>query len=68
MGNNSRSILRRHLAQIHKVTLRRGTRWDSNPNRPKNDEERRQRMLESKRKSAQKLRARKKASIKSLVF
>ncbi|CAG8475827.1 577_t:CDS:2 [Diversispora eburnea] len=49
-GKNSRSILRRHLKDKHRVELPRGTRWDNDPNRPKNDEERRQRMLESKRK------------------
>ncbi|RHZ71238.1 hypothetical protein Glove_261g81 [Diversispora epigaea] len=59
-GKNSRSILRRHLKEKHKIEPPRGTRWDNDPNRPKNDEERRQRMLESKRRSAQKARARKK--------
>jgi hypothetical protein len=48
-GKNARSILRRHLKDKHKIEQPRGTRWDNDPNRPKTDEERRQRMLESKR-------------------
>ncbi|CAG8552562.1 17324_t:CDS:2, partial [Dentiscutata erythropus] len=55
-GKNARSILRRHLKDKHEIELPRASRWDNDPNRPKNDEERRQRMLESKRKSAQKAR------------
>ncbi|CAG8710620.1 6087_t:CDS:2, partial [Acaulospora colombiana] len=58
-GKNARSILRRHLKDKHKIEQPRATRWDNDPNRPKTDEERRQRMLESKRKSAQKARAKK---------
>ncbi|KAG9305884.1 hypothetical protein G9A89_016536 [Geosiphon pyriformis] len=48
-GKNSRSILRRHVKEKHAIELPRGTRWDNDPNRPKNDEERRQRMLDSKK-------------------
>ncbi|GBB87891.1 hypothetical protein RclHR1_01440006 [Rhizophagus clarus] len=58
-GKNARSILRRHLKDKHKIEQPRGTRWDNDPNRPKTDEERRQRMLESKRRSALKARERK---------
>ncbi|CAG8800832.1 2298_t:CDS:2 [Gigaspora margarita] len=50
-GKNARSILRRHLKDKHEIELPRASRWDNDPNRPKNDEERRQRMLESKRKN-----------------
>ncbi|CAG8604986.1 2120_t:CDS:2 [Ambispora gerdemannii] len=60
-GKNARSILRRHLKEKHGIEAPRGTRWDNDPNRPKTDEERRQRMLQSKRKWAQKARARKNA-------
>ena|SRR6266487_3508556 len=51
-GKNSRSILRRHLKDKHQIDAPRGTRWDNYQNRPKNDEERRQHMLESKRRYA----------------
>ncbi|KAG9304391.1 hypothetical protein G9A89_019953 [Geosiphon pyriformis] len=64
-GKNAQSILRRHLKEKHGLTLPRGTRWDNNPNRPKNDEERHQRTLESKRRWAQKQRARKKEQERS---
>ena len=43
------------IADKHKIEQPRGTRWDNDPNRPKTDEERRQRMLESKRRYILKL-------------
>ncbi|KAL9934081.1 hypothetical protein V8E36_007163 [Tilletia maclaganii] len=61
-GKHGRSIWRRHLQDKHAIPLSaqpRRTRWDSDVNRPKNDEERRQRMLESKRRWAQKRRCQK---------
>ncbi|CAD6985473.1 unnamed protein product [Tilletia controversa] len=61
-GKHARSIWRRHLQDKHAIPLSaqpRRTRWDSDANRPKNAEERRQRMLESKRKWAQKRRRQK---------
>ncbi|CAG8517112.1 195_t:CDS:2 [Paraglomus brasilianum] len=58
-GRNARSILRRHLKDKHAVDVPRGTRWDNDPNRPKSDAERRERMLLSKRRWAQKARAKK---------
>ncbi len=48
-GKNARSILRRHLKTKHNINPPRGTRWDNDPNRPKTDEERRLRVLESKK-------------------
>ncbi|CAG8802202.1 5534_t:CDS:2, partial [Cetraspora pellucida] len=47
-GKNARSILRRHLKDKHEIELPRASRWDNDPNRPKNDEERRQRMSAQK--------------------
>ncbi|KAK0554792.1 hypothetical protein OC845_000614 [Tilletia horrida] len=61
-GKHARSIWRRHLQDKHAIPLSaqpRRTRWDSDVNRPKNAEERRQRMLESKRRWAQKRRRQK---------
>ncbi|KAK0538703.1 hypothetical protein OC842_001226 [Tilletia horrida] len=61
-GKHARSIWRRHLQDKHAIPLSaqpRRTRWDSDVNRPKNAEERRQRMLESKRRWAQKRRKQK---------
>ncbi|PWN45654.1 hypothetical protein IE81DRAFT_327874 [Ceraceosorus guamensis] len=58
-GKHARSIWRRHLQDKHAIPLSqqpRRTRWDGDANRPKNAEERRQRMLESKRKWARKKR------------
>ncbi|GAA93621.1 uncharacterized protein L969DRAFT_43494 [Mixia osmundae IAM 14324] len=56
-GKHARSIWRRHLNDKHKIPLSqqpRKTRWDNDANRPKDDEERRQRTLESKRRWARK--------------
>ncbi|CAG8468997.1 8509_t:CDS:2, partial [Scutellospora calospora] len=47
-GKNARSILRRHLKDKHEIELPRASRWDNDPNRPKNDEERRQRISAQK--------------------
>ncbi|KAE8213941.1 hypothetical protein CF327_g2584 [Tilletia walkeri] len=61
-GKHARSIWRRHLQDKHAIPLSaqpRRTRWDGDANRPKNAEERRQRMLESKRRWAQKRRRQK---------
>jgi hypothetical protein len=58
-GKNARSILRRHLKTKHNFNPPRGTRWDNDPNRPKTDEERRSRVLESKKRWAQKSRTKK---------
>ncbi|CAG8605344.1 uncharacterized protein OCT59_020843 [Rhizophagus irregularis] len=58
-GKNARSILRRHLKTKHNINPPRGTRWDNDPNRPKTDEERRLRVLESKKRWAQKSRTKK---------
>ncbi|PWN87652.1 hypothetical protein FA10DRAFT_303769 [Acaromyces ingoldii] len=58
-GKHARSIWRRHLQDKHAIPLSqqpRRTRWDGDMNRPKNAEERRQRMLESKRRWARKKR------------
>ena len=58
-GKHARSIWRRHLQDKHAIPLSqqpRRTRWDGDANRPKNAEERRQRMLESKRRWARKKR------------
>lgn len=59
-GKHARSIWRRHLQDKHGIPLShqpRRTRWDADVNRPKNAEERRERMLESKRRWARKKRA-----------
>ncbi|CAO1633895.1 unnamed protein product [Parajaminaea phylloscopi] len=59
-GKHARSIWRRHLQDKHGIPLSvqpRRTRWDADANRPKNAEERRERMLESKRRWARKKRA-----------
>ncbi|PWN95005.1 hypothetical protein FA09DRAFT_341478 [Tilletiopsis washingtonensis] len=64
MGKHARSIWRRHLQDKHAIPLSqqpRRTRWDGDANRPKNAEERRQRMLESKRRWARKKRLMEKA-------
>ncbi|PWN53651.1 hypothetical protein IE53DRAFT_383827 [Violaceomyces palustris] len=58
-GKHARSIWRRHLQDKHNIPLSiqpRRTRWDGDANRPKNAEERRARMLESKRRWARKKR------------
>ncbi|SAM59021.1 uncharacterized protein UBRO_01127 [Ustilago bromivora] len=58
-GKHARSIWRRHLQDKHNIPLSaqpRRTRWDGDVNRPKNAEERRARMLESKRRWARKKR------------
>lgn len=63
-GKHARSIWRRHLQDKHGIPLSvqpRRTRWDADANRPKNAEERRERMLESKRRWARKKRAQDKA-------
>ncbi|KDN53037.1 hypothetical protein K437DRAFT_253691 [Tilletiaria anomala UBC 951] len=59
-GLHSRSIFRRHLSVKHGIPLNsqpKSTRWDADPLRPKDDQERRERMLESKRNWAKKHRA-----------
>ncbi|MBW0495137.1 hypothetical protein O181_034852 [Austropuccinia psidii MF-1] len=64
-GKHARSIWRRHLSDKHKIPLAtqpRRTRWDNDANRPKTEEERRERTLESKRRWARKNRAAKKAA------
>lgn len=64
LGKHARSIWRRHLQDKHSIPLSqqpRRTRWDGDVNRPKNAEERRQRMLESKRRWARKKRMQDKA-------
>lgn len=64
-GKHARSIWRRHLQDKHAIPLSqqpRRTRWDGDANRPKNAEERRQRMLESKRRWARKKRMMDKAN------
>ncbi|PLW28136.1 hypothetical protein PCANC_23255 [Puccinia coronata f. sp. avenae] len=64
-GKHARSIWRRHLSDKHKIPLStqpRRTRWDNDVNRPKTEEERRERTLESKRRWARKNRAAKKAA------
>lgn len=58
-GKHARSIWRRHLQDKHAIPLSvqpRRTRWDRDANRPRNAEERRERMLESKRRWARKKR------------
>ncbi|CAH7675464.1 hypothetical protein BY996DRAFT_1787838 [Phakopsora pachyrhizi] len=67
-GKHARSIWRRHLSDKHKIPLAtqpRRTRWDNDANRPKTEEERRERTLESKRRWARKNRAAKKAARES---
>jgi len=64
-GKHARSIWRRHLSDKHKIPLStqpRRTRWDNDANRPKTEEKRRERTLESKRRWARKNRAAKKAA------
>lgn len=59
VGKHARSIWRRHLQDKHAIPLSvqpRRTRWDRDANRPRNAEERRERMLESKRRWARKKR------------
>lgn len=66
-GKHARSIWRRHLQDKHAIPLSqqpRRTRWDGDANRPKNAEERRQRMLESKRRWARKKRQAEKTGVK----
>ena len=49
-GNHARSILRRHLDRFHKIPLSnqpRKTRWDDDINRPKDDADKRQRLVHS---------------------
>lgn len=58
-GKHARSIWRRHLQDKHAIPLSvqpRRTRWDRDMNRPRNAAERRERMLESKRRWARKKR------------
>ena len=58
-GKHARSIWRRHLQDKHAIPLSvqpRRTRWDRDANRPRNAAERRERMLESKRRWARKKR------------
>lgn len=67
-GKHARSIWRRHLQDKHAIPLSqqpRRTRWDGDANRPKNAEERRQRMLESKRRWARKKRQAEKTGVKA---
>lgn len=64
-GKHARSIWRRHLQCKHEIPLSiqpRRTRWDGHANRPRNAEERRERMLESKRRWARKKRLQEKAA------
>ncbi|ORY74509.1 hypothetical protein BCR35DRAFT_306643 [Leucosporidium creatinivorum] len=59
-GKHARSIWRRHLQDKHGIPLSsqpRRTRWDNDANRPKSEEERRARTLDSKRRWARKARA-----------
>ncbi|GAA5881108.1 hypothetical protein JCM3774_000874 [Rhodotorula dairenensis] len=61
-GKHARSIWRRHLQDKHGIPLAaqpRRTRWDNDANRPKSEEEKRTRTLESKRRWARKNRAEK---------
>ncbi|KAH9825084.1 hypothetical protein DFH28DRAFT_1117242 [Melampsora americana] len=70
-GKHARSIWRRHLSDKHKIPLAtqpRRTRWDNDANRPKTEEERRERTLESKRRWARKNRAAKKAARENQRF
>ncbi|SPO41525.1 uncharacterized protein PSFLO_07007 [Pseudozyma flocculosa] len=65
-GRHARSIWRRHLQDKHNIPLSiqpRRTRWDGDANRPKNAEERRARMLESKRRWARKKRQQEKMGL-----
>ncbi|GAA5872085.1 hypothetical protein JCM1840_006315 [Sporobolomyces johnsonii] len=65
-GKHARSIWRRHLQDKHGIPLSqqpRRTRWDNDANRPKSEEERRARTLDSKRKWARKNRAEKGSSV-----
>ena len=51
-GHNARSVLRRHVSEKHRIGYNlqpRSSRWDRDPNRPRDDRERRARVLESKR-------------------
>lgn len=64
-GPNAVSNIKRHKANVHHIPLSqqpRLTRWDRYPNRPKTEQDRRERMLEAKRKYARKARARQKAA------
>ncbi|GAA5837652.1 hypothetical protein JCM11251_002034 [Rhodosporidiobolus azoricus] len=59
-GKHARSIWRRHLQDKHGIPLSqqpRRTRWDNDANRPKSEEEKRARTLDSKRRWARKNRA-----------
>ncbi|GAA6021196.1 hypothetical protein JCM10207_008351 [Rhodosporidiobolus poonsookiae] len=61
-GKHARSIWRRHLQDKHGIPLSaqpRRTRWDNDANRPKTEEEKRLRTLDSKRRWARKNRAEK---------
>ncbi|GAA6039688.1 hypothetical protein JCM8097_001351 [Rhodosporidiobolus ruineniae] len=63
-GKHARSIWRRHLQDKHGIPLSaqpRRTRWDNDANRPKSEEEKRARNLDSKRRWARKNRAEKTA-------
>ncbi|KNE92610.1 hypothetical protein PSTG_13996 [Puccinia striiformis f. sp. tritici PST-78] len=62
-GKHARSIWRRHLSDKHKIPLStqpRRTRWDNDANRPKTEEDRRERTWESKRRWARKTELRRK--------
>ncbi|GAA5895179.1 hypothetical protein JCM6882_006608 [Rhodosporidiobolus microsporus] len=64
-GKHARSIWRRHLQDKHGIPLSqqpRRTRWDNDANRPKSEEEKRARTLDSKRRWARKNRATKNGS------
>ena len=66
VGRHARSIWRRHLQDKHSIPLSvqpRRTRWDRDANRPRNAEERRERMLESKRRWARKKREQERMSV-----
>ncbi|GAA5861607.1 hypothetical protein JCM8547_008089 [Rhodosporidiobolus lusitaniae] len=66
-GKHARSIWRRHLQDKHDIPLSqqpRRTRWDNDANRPKSEEEKRARTLDSKRRWARKNRADKSGSAK----
>ncbi|GAA6057839.1 hypothetical protein JCM3770_000606 [Rhodotorula araucariae] len=59
-GKHARSIWRRHLQDKHGIPLSqqpRRTRWDTDASRPKSEEEKRARTLDSKRRWARKNRA-----------
>ncbi|KAI5480179.1 hypothetical protein MNV49_001505 [Pseudohyphozyma bogoriensis] len=61
-GKHARSVWRRHLQDKHGIPLSaqpRRTRWDNDANRPKSEEERRARTLDSKRRWARRKRAEK---------